>query len=227
MPADQRIVAIQPTQRDANRAMVRVGGPRSRKGRVVATMNLKRIAELGLRVGQAWDDALAEQVAGTAAFDKAMRQAMNRLGSRAMSRRRLDRKLRDLEHPEAVRVMVLDRLTELGLLDDAALAAAVVRDLQNRKPAGPALLKKKLYEQGFEASLIDRVVAEATEDADDQRDAALALARKKSASMVRLAPDVRRRRLYGQLARRGFTPDTIRDTMEQIEREENADGPGA
>jgi len=225
-PDNLRITAIQPTQRDANRAMVRVGGPAGRGGRVVATMNLKRIAELGLAVGQAWDEALAAKVADTAAFDKALRQAMNRLGARAMSRRRLDRKLRDLEHPEPLRTQVLDRLTDLGLLDDEALAAAVVRDLLGRKPAGPALLKKKLFEQGFDGSLIDRVVAEAPAEDDAQLGAALELARKKSASMTRLDPQVRRRRLYGQLARRGFDLDTIRAAMDTIEREEDADGPG-
>jgi len=185
--------------------------------------------------GDAWkssesfrrDDLLVlAKVADTAAFDKALRQAMNRLGARAMSRRRLDRKLRDLEHPEPLRTQVLDRLTDLGLLDDEALAAAVVRDLLGRKPAGPALLKKKLFEQGFDGSLIDRVVAEATDDDDAQLGAALELARKKSASMTRLDPQVRRRRLYGQLARRGFDLDTIRAAMDKIEREEDADGPG-
>ncbi len=221
-----RIVAIKPTQRDANRATVRVAAGPERKGRVVVTLNVRRIAELGLAVGQVWDEALEARVADTALFDKAMRQAMNRISSRPMSRRALDRKLRDKEHAEPVRVAVLDRLEELGLLDDLAYARMLVRDLQLRKPAGPALLKSKLYEKGIDARLIDQVVGEATSDTRNQLDAAMDLARKKSASMARLDPAVRRRRLYGQLARRGFSPDTLREVMERIAREENADGPG-
>ena len=223
--ADAIITALKSTQRDANRATVRVG-QRGKPGKVVATLNLRRINELGLAVGMAWDDALAERVAQTAVLDKAMKQAMNRLSRRPMSRRTLDRKLRDLEHPEPVRQQVLARLDELGLMNDEALGRAIIRDAQLRKPAGPALLKKKLYDKGIDHALIDRLVAEATSDEDDQRDAALKLARSKAGagSMARLEPAARHRRLYGQLARRGFAPDVIRDVMERLRAEENADG---
>lgn len=221
------ITAIKPTQRDANRATVRVG-VRGKSGKVVATLNIKRINELGLAVGMAWDEALAARVAEMATFDKAMRQAMNRLSRRAMSRRMLDRKLRDLEHTEPVRAAVLARLDEMGLLDDEAFGRALIREAQLGKPAGPALLKKKLFDKGLDHALIDRLVAEATRDDDEQRDAALTLARRRAASgsMARLAPEARHRRLYGQLARRGFTPDVIRDVMARIRAEENADGGG-
>jgi regulatory protein len=219
------ITAIKPTQRDANRATIRVG-VRGKAGKVVATLNQRRINELGLEVGLAWDEALAGRVADTAAVDKALRQAMNRLSRRPMSRRNLDRKLRDLEHPEPVRRQVLERLDELGLMDDEALGRALIRDAQLRKPAGPAFLKKKLFDKGLDHALIDKLVAEATSDDDQQRDAALKLARSKAGagSMARLDPQARHRRLYGQLARRGFTPDIIRDVMEQLRAEENADG---
>lgn len=221
------ITAIKPTQRDANRATIRVG-VRGKAGKVVATLNQRRINELGLAVGMAWDEALASRVAAGAAIDKAMRQAMNRIARRPMSRRNLDRKLRDLEHPEPVRRQVLERLDELGLMDDEALGRAIIRDAQLRKPAGPAFLKKKLFDKGLDHALIDKLVAEATCDEDQQRDAALKLARSraKTSSMARLDPQARHRRLYGQLARRGFTPDVIRDVMARLRAEENADGPG-
>jgi len=219
------ITAIKPTQRDANRATIRVG-VRGKAGKVVATLNRRRINELGLEVGQAWDEALAARVADAAAVDKAMKQAMNRLARRPMSRRALDRKLRDLEHTEPARRQVLERLDELGLIDDEALGRALIRDAQLRKPAGPAFLKKKLFDKGLDHALIDKLVAEATSDDQQQRDAALKLARSRarSGSMARLDPQARFRRIYGQLARRGFTPDVIRDVMERLRAEENADG---
>lgn len=224
--AQEKILAIVSTQRDANRATVRVGlsarkadGGR-RKGRVVATLTARAIADLGLQAGQVWDDRLAEQVEAAAGLDKAMRAAMNRLSRRLMSGWVLRDKLKTLGHSEAVIDAVIDRLTELDLLDDEQYGRALVRDTQARKAAGPALLKQKLYQKGIRGALADRLVAEATADEDTQRDAAAAFARRRAATMTHLDTPTRRRRLYGQLARRGFDPDTIRWAMDAVEGEE-------
>ncbi len=174
-----RITALSPTKRDPSRLSIRV----DRKH--VATLGQKLVGELGLEVGQPWDDALAQRVAEAAVYDKAMRKAMNRLARRAMSRGQLDRKLRDLEF----------------------LA---------REPAGPRLLQQKLYQKGLPRDLIDRLVADATADTDDQREQATRFAETKLRSMQRLDAPTRNRRLYGQLARRGFSPDVIRGVMERV-----------
>ncbi len=140
--------------------MVRVGR------KVVATLPVSQIEALGLAVGQAWTDALAAEVSVAAVQDKAMRQAMSRLNRRALSRRDLDRKLRDLDYDEAVRQRVLDRLTELKYLDDEAFGRALIRETQRGKPAGPRLLRQKLMQKGLERSLIDRLIAEMREQSD-------------------------------------------------------------
>lgn len=216
------ILAIKPTQRDANRATVRVGSTQRkadgsrRKGRVVATLTSRAIADLGLQVGQAWDDRLAERVEAAAGIDKAMRAAMNRLSRRAMSGWMLRDKLKTLGHSALVIDAVLDRLADLDLLDDEQFGRALVREVMARKPAGPALLKQKLFQKGIRGALADRLVADATDDGDAQRESAISLARKRAASMANLDKQTRDRRLYGQLARRGFDPDTIRAAMEAV-----------
>ncbi|MFN3168165.1 MAG: regulatory protein RecX [Phycisphaeraceae bacterium] len=217
--AQETIVEVRPTQRDANRATIRVGVAGAKtKPRVVATLNSRSIADLDLRVGQAWTDALARRVEAGVGYDKAMRAAMSRLGRRSMSGWMLRDKLKTLGHASAVIDAVLERLAELDLLDDEKFGRALVRDVMARKPAGPALLKQKLYQKGIRGSLADRLIAEATADGDEQRDAAIAFARKKAASMANLDRVVRERRLYGQLARRGFGPDTIRAAMDAVKR---------
>ena len=210
-----QILALQPTQRDPSRTMIRVG-EEGRKGRVAATLSSKLMDELGLSVGQEWTDELAERVAGTAVYDKAFRAATRRLARRAMSRQEVDRKLRGLEFDAAVRERVLARLDELDLLDDAAYARMLVRDTLARRPAGPRLLQQKLMQKGIARDIIDAVIAENTGDQRDQTEAAVALAHKRLRSMARLAPDARRRRLYGVLMRRGFDSDTIKAAMEQV-----------
>jgi len=218
----EMIVAIRPTQRDANRATIRVGRrgdsatPGRKKPRVVATLTSRLIADLGLHVGQVWTDELAKRVEEGTGFDKAMRSAMNRLSRRAMSGWMLRDKLKLAGHASAVIDAVLERLAELDLLDDEKFGRSLLREVMSRKPAGGALLKQKLFQKGIRGELADRLVREATADTDAQNESAIAFARKKAASMARLDKQTRDRRLYGQLARRGFSPDTIRAAMDAI-----------
>lgn len=203
------ITAIRPTQRDPGRMTIRLGG------KVVATLPMRKIEELGLHVGQVWDEALAQRVRQAGVFDKALRQAMNRLNRRAMSRRDLGRKLGDLGHEAPVCEAVLDHLTERGFLDDEAYARALIDATLRQKPAGPQLLRQKLYQKGIGRSLIEKLVGEAT-DGQDLAPGAVDLARKKLRSLKRVDIATRKRRLYGLLARRGFNPDTISSVMSEL-----------
>ena len=221
--AAEMIVELRPTQRDANRVTVRVGQKAGKKKpRVVATLTVRLIADMDLRVGQAWTDELAKQVEGGVGIDKAMRSAMTRLSRRAMSGWMLRGKLKTAGHTHAVIHQVLERLAELDLLDDEQFGRSLVRETMARKPAGPALLKQKLFQKGIRGALADRLVAEATADTESQHDAAIAFARKKAASMASLDKTTRDRRLYGQLARRGFDPDTIRAALDAVKQGDSA-----
>jgi regulatory protein len=209
MAKTHRITAIVPTQRDSQRATVKV------EGQAVATLSQKRIAQLGLDIGLPWDDALAEQVEAAAAFDKAMMHAMNGLSRRAMSEVEVKQKLKQKGHPESIVAQVTDRLHELELLDDEAFGRSLIRDLQNRQPAGPRLMKQKLAQKGLDGVLIDQLVDEALQATDPVEDA-LAVARKRLPRLQGLNAATRKRRLYGQLARRGFTPETLDQVMNQL-----------
>ena len=153
-------------------------------------------------------------------LDKAMRSAMRRLSQRSMSGWMLRDKLKTQGHEHVVIDAVLERLAELDLLNDEQFGRALVRDTMARKPAGPALLKQKLFQKGIRGALADKLIAEATADQDAQQDAAIAFARKRAGSMASLDKATRERRLYGQLARRGFDPDTIRTAIEAVKRDE-------
>lgn len=183
--------------------------------KVVATIPQSKAVELGIEVGQAFDTGLAERLAQAAVFDKALRQAMNRLNRRAMSRRDLDKKLAGLDYEQPVRDAVLDRLEEKGYLDDEAFGRALIDSTLRRKPAGPQLLRQKLYQKGIDRSLIEKLVSDAT-DAQDLAPGAVELARKRLKSLTRYDIDTRKRRLYGLLARRGFNPDTISSVMAEL-----------
>lgn len=228
-----RISALRPTNRDPLRSTVKVDG------QAVGTLSQKLIDDLDLQIGSPFTPALADAVAEAVVYDKAFRTAARRLARRAMSTGMIRQKLRtpprpkrtktgelrepDPRTPDHVIDQVLQRLAELGLMDDRAFGQALIRDLTRSKPAGPMLLRQKLYAKGLDRQLIDELVADATADPEEQADGATDFARKKIRSMRHLESDVIKRRLYGQLARRGFTPDAIRTAMNTVLKENPED----
>ncbi len=62
-------------------------------------------------------------------------------------------------------------------------------------------------------ALIDRLLDELTPSSQQVDEDVAAFARKKLLSMQRLDPEVRKRRIWSMLARRGFEPDTIRSAL--------------
>jgi regulatory protein len=205
------ITSITTSPRDTRLMTVKVGN------RAVATLPVRVIEELNLGLGEMWDDALAARVHDAVAFQRAFEAAMKKVNRTALSRRRMAEKLKLGGIEEAMIDRVLDRLVEIGAVDDEAYGRALVNEIQARKPAGPALLRAKLRQKGLENKLIDKLLAEVKEDptADPVGDAA-ELARKKLRSMARLEPQVRKRRLWGALARRGFDGDTIDAALRQL-----------
>jgi len=211
----KEVTAVVPTVRDANRVTIRVGSS-GRSGKSVGTMSARLAEWVGLREGDAWTDELAGRVAEALAIDKAIRDGLTKLNRRAMSRLELDRKLREKGHEADARGAALDRLEELGVIDDAAYGAALAEETVRRKGAGPRLVEQKLRAKGVSGETAGRLAAEATGDAEQQRAAATAAAEKKLRTMGGLDAATRRRRLYGLLGRRGYTPDVISDVMEAL-----------
>lgn len=206
---DKRITAIAPTKRDPQRGMLKVDG------KVVATLSYKLIADMGLGVDDLWTDELARRVERAAAFDKALKAAMNRINRRAMSSGQLGMKLKEKEHGEEAIADVVEYLTELGVLDDRAYGEALMRELVGRKPAGPSLLRQKMYQKGLRRELIDELVREYVEN-NDQGELALKFALVKIRSMKRLDVATKKRRLWGALARRGFDSSAIGWAFEEL-----------
>jgi regulatory protein len=104
--------------------------------------------------------------------------------------------------PEHAAEVVLDRFTEVGLIDDAAFAQAWVQSRQSGRGLARRALRSELRAKGVEAD----VAAEAVElvDDEDERAAACRLVERKLPSMRRLDRVTATRRLVGMLARKGY-----------------------
>jgi regulatory protein len=129
---------------------------------------------------------------------------LRQLDRRARTRAELAETLRKRGVPDGVAGKVLDRFTEVGLIDDAALAETAASALHRERGLAGRAVAAKLRQRGVD----EQTVAAAIEpiDRDSEYAAARALVGKKLRSLDGLEPAVRVRRLVGLLARRGYPP---------------------
>jgi regulatory protein len=127
---------------------------------------------------------------------------LDSLTGQARTRKELADKLAKREVPDDVATELLDRFTEVGLIDDAAYARQWVESRHRSRGLAPRALAQELRRKGVG----DEEAKAALEqiDEDDQREAARALVDKKLRSMRGLDPQVATRRLAGLLARKGY-----------------------
>lgn len=107
--------------------------------------------------------------------------------------------------PVEVADQVLDRLTQVGLIDDAAYAAAFVRTKQRDRALGRAALRTELRRRGVDEEPAGRALAQVDPEMEWARAEAL-VAKRVDAAMV-AGGVAARRRLLGLLARRGYPAD--------------------
>jgi regulatory protein len=105
--------------------------------------------------------------------------------------------------PADAATAVLDRFTEVGLIDDEAFAAAWVTSRHNGRGLGRRALSQELRKRGVDDDTVREAVSVVS--ADDERQAAMALVERRLRSMTGLSRDTQIRRLVGMLARKGFS----------------------
>lgn len=113
--------------------------------------------------------------------------------------------LRRQKVPDEVAERVLDRLTEVGLVDDAAYAASFVRTKQRDRGLGRSALHAELRRIGVDDQLASDAVSQV--DADDERIRAIVLINKRIEVAMASGPVAAKRRLLAMLARRGYPAD--------------------
>jgi regulatory protein len=122
----------------------------------------------------------------------------------------------------------IERLGELGYLDDDAFARSWVQSRDRAKPRGEHALRRELGLKGVDRALVDTVLDERREDTQaatigedapvspDEAAAERLLAKKLPA--IRREADPRRRlqRAYALLARNGFGPDVCSSVSRRL-----------
>src|SRR5215207_7273155 len=198
------ITEIVPVARPAGRFAVLVDG------REAAVLSLEAIERLGLTVGRPVA-GLEEHIALEAARLRTYDRALNVLAFRGRSSSELARSLLRKGEEKPHVDWAIARLTEQGLLDDAAFARAFTRAKVVGGKQSRRRVQQDLARKGVARSVTDDAIDKVfEEEAVDQRGIVEEAARKKLAG---LEPSIQRRRLYAYLARRGYEVDDIREVL--------------
>ena len=140
---------------------------------------------------------------------------LRQLSMAPRSRAQLERKLSQRGCDPEVAARVLDRMTEVGLVDDEAYAEMLVRSKQGAKGLARKGLAHELRKQGIDQETAEEALGQV--GIDDERAKAEELVAKKLRTMTGLAPDVQARRLAAMLARKGYSGEVawpvIRDAI--------------
>jgi regulatory protein len=135
---------------------------------------------------------------------RARQICLTQLGRSARTRAQLAEALRRRGIPDDIVERVLDRFTEIQLIDDAGYAEMFVRSRHRDRGLARRALAYELRRRGVDAD----VAGEALEVVDDDDEAATArrLVAAKLPATRGLDPQRRLRRLVGMLARKGYGP---------------------
>ena len=134
----------------------------------------------------------------------------------------------------------IERMLELGMLDDEDFARAWVESRDRARPRGERAIRAELALKGVDRASVDLILEErreaavgAEQGADDpgagsaDRIAAERLLARHARSLERVGdPRQRRQRAYALLARNGFDPDTCREVAGRVGVAVEEDPPG-
>ena len=165
--------------------------------------------------------------------DTVLNAAARFLELRSRSVHEVRRHLADAAFPAELVERAIDRLLELGMLDDRVFATAWVESRDRVRPRGQSALRRELALKGIDRETIvavlserDDAAAEAADETETEGDAEYAdrsagsadevaarrLLDKSRAALLRIEdPRVRRQRAYALLARKGFDPQICRE----------------
>ena len=158
----------------------------------------QELLDFGLRAGDELDKPTLDRLKEAAGVSNVKATAADLIGKRAMSRRDLERKLREKGASEAEARYAAEWLEAIGAINDAEYAALLAQHCA-RQGYGPARVREKLYEKGVPRELWDDAL-------DTLPDSAEAVDRFLAGKLHGRAPEEKeKKRLTDALLRRGFS----------------------
>lgn len=154
--------------------------------------------------------------------DQARSIALRKLAAAPQTRAQLDEVMARRGVPEETRQRVLDRFSEVKLIDDAAFAAAWVESRHRGRGLARRALGHELRQYGVAPTVADQAVHALPPEREEET--ARQLVAKKLASTQRLDAQTRCRRLVSLLARKGYPTGLAYRIVREMLEAEGVDG---
>ncbi len=161
-----------------------------------------------IKSGQSIDDRILQRLREEAVRHSAEMTAVRWLAKSARSRTDIERRLRRERIPAEVIADTISTLEARGFLDDEAYATAWTEERLRLRPRARRTIERELRAAGVAAE----TAAAAVDEIDDRAVAETIVGR--HPALRQDAWDVFERRAGGQLLRRGFTYDVVRDVLQ-------------
>ncbi len=195
-----RIEQIKESQRKKGRLLVRL-----EDGNVLRVTE-EELLRFGLRAGMELDEETAEALQASARASAARAAAASIIGSRALSKQELTRRLVKKGNEASDAQAAADWLEDIGAVNDADYAASLARHYGGRG-YGPARVREELRRRGVDRALWDAALEEMPEAAE----ALDKLIRK--ICRGELSDPREKKRVSDALLRRGFGWSEVRAAM--------------
>ncbi len=147
-----------------------------------------------------------------------MDAALYYLGLRARTVREMEQYLDEKQYGEYEVYQVVERLKELDYLNDEKYAADFIRSRLNTKPVSRRRLAEQLYQHGVAKEIIDRQLSEISDL--EETGNACTVAEKFMQQFAALPEKERAERVMKRMTARGFSYETIKRALREIEQEE-------
>jgi len=194
------IVEVKKSQRVKGRFLVKL------ENNDILRVSEEELLRFGLRPGMALDDDALETLRASAKASSAKVSAANMIGARALSKKELTRRLVKKGNDPADAQAAADWLEDIGAVNDAGYAAALVRHYGGMG-YGPARVKVELRKKGVDRELWDQAMVE-------MPDAGVILDRLIQKKCKGLLSDPKeKKRVSDALLRRGFPWSEVKAAM--------------
>lgn len=146
---------------------------------------------------------------------------LHQLARSAKSTSQLRKILEQREISSEIAEEVIERFTEVGLIDDAAYAEVIVNSRRNIKGLAKSAIKRELAEKGVAQPLVEEALSGITPE--DDLESAKQLAVRRFRQMLHLEKTVRERRLAGYLQRKGYASAAVFEAIRFAEAQAAAE----
>lgn len=175
-------------------------------------LGLHELDAAQLRLGQELTQAQIAELRERDAVNQAFERGITLLSFRPRSTQEIRQNLTRHGITEPIADAAIQRLQDMGYLDDVAFARFWVENRTQFKPRGASALRYELAQKGISRDIADPIIAEIV----DEFDAALTVAHKQCRRYRGISQREFQTKLSAFLQRRGFRYETVRQVLDHL-----------